>query len=95
MDTTVLVDSGTYGIVRHPMALGSIMMMFASILISQHWLSAIVGILYAVWGYTGYLPKEEKGLIIRFGDDYRRYMERVPGLNPIVGLIRLLRKRGS
>ena len=95
MDTTVLVDSGTYGIVRHPQFMGSIMLMSASILVSQHWLSAIVGISIAVWGYTEYLPKEEKGLIIRFGDDYRRYMERVPRLNPIVGLIRLLRERRS
>ncbi len=95
MDTTVLVDSGTYGIVRHPMFLGCIMLMSASILISQHWLSAVVGILTVVWGYTGYLPKEEKGLIIRFGDDYRRYMQRVPRLNLIVGLIRLLRERRS
>jgi NAD-dependent dihydropyrimidine dehydrogenase PreA subunit/protein-S-isoprenylcysteine O-methyltransferase Ste14 len=95
MDTTVLVDSGTYGIVRHPQFLGGIMLMSASILISQHWLSAVVGILTVVWGYTGYLPKEEKGLIIRFGDDYRRYMERVPRLNLIVGLIRLLREGRS
>jgi protein-S-isoprenylcysteine O-methyltransferase Ste14 len=95
MDTTVLVDSGTYGIVRHPMMLGSIMVMSASILISQHWLSAMIGIPIAVWLYTEYLPKEERGLIIRFGDDYRRYMEKVPGLNPIVGLIRLLRERRS
>ncbi|MCW4049887.1 MAG: isoprenylcysteine carboxylmethyltransferase family protein [Candidatus Bathyarchaeota archaeon] len=95
MDTTVLVDSGTYGIVRHPQFLGGIMLTSASILVSQHWLSAVVGILTAVWGYTGYLPKEEKGLIIRFGDDYRRYMQRVPRLNLIVGLIRLLRERRS
>jgi protein-S-isoprenylcysteine O-methyltransferase Ste14/NAD-dependent dihydropyrimidine dehydrogenase PreA subunit len=95
MDTTVLVDNGTYGIVRHPQFLGSIMLMSASILISQHWLSVIGGVLTAVWGYTGYLPKEEKGLLIRFGDDYRRYMERVPRLNPIVGLIRLLREKRS
>ena len=91
MDTTALVDSGTYGIVRHPQFLGSVMMMSASILISQHWLSAIIGIAIAVWGYTEYVTKEEKGLIIRFGDDYRRYMQKVPRLNPLLGFIRLLR----
>ena len=91
MDTTVLVDSGTYGIVRHPQFLGCVMLMSASILISQHWLSAIIGILTSIWGYADYLPKEEKGLIIKFGDDYRRYMQRVPKLNPLLGVIRLLR----
>jgi len=92
MDTTVLVDSGTYGIVRHPQFLGSIMLISTSILVSQHWLSAIVGILTVVWGYTEYLPKEEKGLIIRFGDDYKHYMQRVPKLNPLLGIIRRLRR---
>ena len=94
MDVTVVVDTGLYGIVRHPQYLGCMSMMFASILVSQHWLSAIVGVPMALWLYTE-IPKEEKGLIIRFGDDYRRYMERVPRLNLIVGLIRLLRERRS
>ena len=94
MDTTVLVDSGTYAIVRHPQALGSILLMSASILISQHWLAAIVGVPIIVGTYLE-MVKAEKGLIIKFDDDYKRYMQRVPGLNPIVGLIRLLRERRS
>jgi protein-S-isoprenylcysteine O-methyltransferase Ste14 len=92
MDTTVLVDIGTYGIVRHPMYLGSVLLVSSSILVSQHWLSAIIGILTAVWGYTQLL-KEEKGLVIRFGDDYIHYMQRVPKLNPLLGIIRLLCKK--
>ncbi len=92
MDTTVLVDIGTFSIVRHPMFLGGVMLMSASIMVSQHWLSAIVGIPIAVWLYIEYLPKEEKGLIIRFGDDYRHYMEKVPMLNPLLGVIRLLKR---
>ena len=92
VDTTVLVDSGLYGVVRHPQFLGCIMLMFASILVSQHWLSVIIGIPISVWLYME-IPKEEKGLQIRFGDDYKRYMEKVPKLNPLVGVIRLLRRR--
>ncbi|MHA1940021.1 MAG: 4Fe-4S dicluster domain-containing protein [Candidatus Thorarchaeota archaeon] len=92
MDTTVLVDIGTFSIVRHPMYLGGVMLMSASIMVSQHWLSAIVGIPIAVWLYIEYLPKEEKGLLIRFGDDYRRYMQRVPKLNPLLGVIRFLKR---
>ena len=92
MDTTVLVDIGTFSIVRHPMYLGGVMLMSASIMVSQHWLSAIVGVPIAVWLYAEYLPKEEKGLLIRFGDDYRRYMRRVPKLNPLLGVIRLLKR---
>ena len=87
MDTTVVVDSGTYGIVRHPQILGCILLMYASILVSQHWLSAVIGIPLSVWFYTE-LPKEERGLLIKFGDDYERYMQRVPRMNFLLGLIR-------
>jgi protein-S-isoprenylcysteine O-methyltransferase Ste14/ferredoxin len=92
MDTTVVVDSGTYAIVRHPQGLGSILLMSASILISQHWLVAIVGVPLIVWTYLE-AANEEKGLLIKFGDDYKRYMQKVPRINFVVGLIRLLRNR--
>jgi len=92
MDTTIIVDSGTYGIVRHPQILGCILLMSASILISQHWLSAIIGIPIIVWSYIE-APKEEKGLILKFGDAYKHYTQKVPRMNIIVGIIRLLRRR--
>jgi len=92
MNTTVLVDSGTYAIVRHPQLLGSILLMSASILTSQHWLSAIIGVPIIVWGYSEAV-KEEKGLIIKFGDDYKRYMQKVPRINFVLGVIRLLQRR--
>ena len=92
MDTTVVVDSGTYGVVRHPQILGGILLMSASILISQHWLSAIIGIPISVWFYID-VPKDEKGLITKFGDDYKRYMQKVPRMNFLLGIIRLLRKK--
>jgi protein-S-isoprenylcysteine O-methyltransferase Ste14/NAD-dependent dihydropyrimidine dehydrogenase PreA subunit len=92
MLTTVIVDSGAYGIVRHPQTLGGIILMFASMLISQHWAAMIIGILASVWFYR-YTLKEEKGLIVKFGDDYRSYMQRVPMMNFLLGIIRLLRRR--
>jgi len=92
MNTTVLVDSGTYAIVRHPQALGSILLMSASILISQHWLAAIVGVPIIVWMYLEEV-KAEKGLIVKFGDDYKRYMQKVPRMNFVLGIIRLLRRK--
>jgi len=92
MNTTVLVDSGTYAIVRHPQVLGTILLMSASILISQHWLAAIVGVPLIVWAYLE-AANEEKGLIIKFGDDYKRYMQKVPRINFMLGVIRLLERR--
>ncbi len=50
------------------------------------------GIPISIWLYTE-IPKEEKGLTIRFGNDYKRYMQKVPKTNLVAGLIRLQRHR--
>jgi protein-S-isoprenylcysteine O-methyltransferase Ste14 len=92
MLTKVIVDSGAYGIVRHPQTLGSIILMVASMLISQHWVAIIIGIPISVWSYI-YTLKEEKGLIVKFGDDYRSYIQRVPRMNFLLGTVRLLQRR--
>ena len=36
---------------------------------------------------------EERNNIQKFGEDYERYMQRVPRINAILGLIRLMRRR--
>ena len=92
MDTRAIVNSGTYGIVRHPQVLGCLLLMCGSIFISQHWLSAIVAVPIFVLFYR-YVLKEEKNLIVKFGDYYRCYMQRVPSMNFVVGTIRLLKSR--
>ena len=93
MLTTIIVDSGTYGIVRHLQIVGSILLMFASILISQHWAAIIIGIPISAYVYASWLPKEEKGLIVKFGDNYKSYMQKVPRMNFLLGIVRLLRRR--
>ena len=92
MDTTVIVERGTYGIVRHPQILGCIMLMSAAILISQHWLSAIIAVPIFVLVYQ-YVLKAEKNLIVKFGDDYKRYKQRVPSMNLLLGVTRLIRRK--
>ena len=91
MDVTAVVDTGLYGVVRHPQYLGCMVMMLASVLVSQHWLSAVIGVPIALW-IISEIPVEEEGLTLKFGDDYKRYMERVPRLNPLPGIINILRK---
>ena len=61
-------------------------------LISQHWAAMIIGISISVWSYR-YTLKEEKGLIAKFGDEYRSYMQRVPRMNFLLGVVRLLQRR--
>jgi protein-S-isoprenylcysteine O-methyltransferase Ste14/NAD-dependent dihydropyrimidine dehydrogenase PreA subunit len=92
MLTTTIVDSGTYGIVRHPQMLGCILLMLASILVSQHWLAIIIGIPISVYTYVVWVPEEEKGLVVKFGEDYKNYMQKVPRMNFLVGLVRWLRR---
>jgi protein-S-isoprenylcysteine O-methyltransferase Ste14 len=91
--TTVLVDRGVYAIVRHPQYLAGILMGVALTLIAQHWIVAVFGAISIVVTYVNTF-EEEKDAIIKFGEDYKRYMESVPRVNFVLGIVRLLRQRG-
>jgi len=88
----ILVDSGIYAVVRHPMYLGWILAIFvATIFFYQHWLFVILGIpgiasVYLISRREDYLNIE------RFSDDYKRYMQKVPRMNFVAGVTRLLRR---
>jgi protein-S-isoprenylcysteine O-methyltransferase Ste14 len=89
--TAAVVDSGVYAVVRHPIYLSFILVILALILISQHWLSPILGIPWIVFFYSS-MRREEQANIERFGNDYKRYMQRVPRVNFVTGIIRLARR---
>jgi protein-S-isoprenylcysteine O-methyltransferase Ste14 len=90
--TLVVVDSGVYTVVRHPMYLSFVLLVLALMLISQHWLSIIFGIPIVILLYLG-MRVEEQSNIEKFGDDYIRYMDKVPRVNFLAGVIRLLRRK--
>lgn len=90
--TTALVDSGVYAVIRHPQYLGFMLFVLSLVLMSQHWLGVISGVLGSALFYKDVL-REEQMIVEKFGDDYRRYMERVPRLNFLIGILRLLRRR--
>ncbi len=90
--TTVVVDSGIYAVVRHPMYLGLILVLLATILISQHWITALFSVPWILF-LCNAVRGEDKRNIEKFGDDYKRYMQSVPGMNLALGLIRLLRRK--
>jgi len=92
LKTTTLVDIGIYAVVRHPMYLSFMMYPVALMLISQHWLSLILGLPLIVYLYLA-TKGEEKNNIEKFGDDYRKYMQRVPRINIVLGLVRLIHQR--
>ena len=93
VDTTVLVDSGIYGIVRHPQYLGGIISIFITcILWYPHWLFAVLGVIGLLLTYLS-AREEDKRLVNKFGTTYVAYMSRVPRMNIFLGLMRVLRNR--
>jgi protein-S-isoprenylcysteine O-methyltransferase Ste14 len=93
METTALVDTGIYAIVRHPQS-GTAGLLFnpALALIGQHWLLGVLAGLGMILLYVDVLTTDAD-CIEKFGPDYERYMQRVPRVNFIAGIIRLLARQ--
>jgi methanethiol S-methyltransferase len=81
-----LVQTGLYGVVRHPMYMFTMLGFVATTRMSIDRLSVIVGVLFYLYGFG--LSLEEASLIEEFGHAYRQYRERVPAVipGPIEGL---------
>jgi protein-S-isoprenylcysteine O-methyltransferase Ste14 len=78
--TTALVDTGIYSIVRHPQYIAGVLMSIALVLLSQYWIVAILVLPVSITIYLDSL-REDKRLIDKFGENYVEYMGRVPGMN--------------
>jgi len=72
-----VIRKGVFGVVRHPIYLGEILLYLGLLFFSTSlaavavWVIAIVFLHYLSW-------HEERLLLARFGDEYRRYMQEVP-----------------
>jgi protein-S-isoprenylcysteine O-methyltransferase Ste14 len=92
-ETTLVVDSGPYAILRHPYLFGVTLGIFVtSALWHPHPLFFAMGIAGASLCYLGAI-QEERELVARLGEDYVRYMDRVPRMNIVLGLAGLIRRR--
>ena len=91
-ETSVLVDTGIYSVIRHPLYLGWLLMYFAIIFWSQHWLTIIIGVMGMICVYL-ISRQEDQRLVEKFGDDYKDYMQKVPRMNFLSGIIQLVRRR--
>ena len=89
MKTTKIVTSGLYAIVRHPQYLAGILISLALACMSQHWLIVVFIVPPIILTYFD-AKREDRRLIEKFGDDYRLYIKKVPGLEPISGLMRYI-----
>ena len=77
-----LATDGLYGLIRHPQYLGLFVGLFGEGVV--HWptifsltLFPIIVVTYTLLAY-----REEKQMLKQFGDQYRRYQERVPAFFP-------------
>ena len=92
IQTTRLVTSGVYSVVRHPQFLAGVLICVSMMLISQHPYSVVAGLIASITYAYEVVPADRR-LVEKFGEQYQRYKERVPALNFIVGVFRLLRDR--
>jgi protein-S-isoprenylcysteine O-methyltransferase Ste14 len=93
MKTTVLVDTGIYAIVRHPQGgIAWLLINLGVMLIAWHWTSVVLGLASLGLVYADTF-KTDQYCIEKFGDAYNQYMERVPRVNFLAGIIRVLRSR--
>jgi len=88
VETETLVESGVYGLVRHPQYLGWLLMYLVVLLFNPNWILAIVSILGVACVYC-FTQQEDQLLVAKFGEPYRHYMQSVPRFNLLAGIIRL------
>lgn len=93
MHTTKVVTRGIYSILRHPQYMAGVLINIGVILISQHWMIIIIGVVAIVLNYFDAL-RADQNLIEKFGKEYSDYIKVVPRLNFIAGIIRLIKRIG-
>ena len=91
-EDTPLAESGAYGLVRHPLYVGWVMISAGLALILQSWLGLA---LFAVqtFAVARLILAEEQDNEEKFGEAYLSYQQRVPRVNLAVGVVRRIRGR--
>ena len=77
-----LVTTGPYGRVRHPIYTAAIIVTASMLGISSNWIVGACFVVPIAILCAERIPREERLLIGRFGDEYRAYMKRTGRLLP-------------
>jgi len=89
------VASRLYSVIRHVQYNGGILSIFiATPFLYPHWIFVLLGIPGTVLTYLS-TKREDKLLIEKFGDAYKKYMDKVPAVNLTAGLYRKLRAKSD
>lgn len=89
--TTQIVDTGIYSVVRHPQYVTFLLWLIAGMLLFQHWIVVLLGIPIFPLTYID-LVKADENAIIKFGNNYKTYMKKVPRANFLLGIIRKVKR---
>jgi protein-S-isoprenylcysteine O-methyltransferase Ste14 len=79
-----LVNTGVYGIVRHPIYTAMLGKLIATGIVYSHWIALICAVLLFLIGTRIRTNIEEKLLGEAFGDEFRDWKRKVPGLVPFL-----------
>ncbi|MCX7599279.1 MAG: isoprenylcysteine carboxylmethyltransferase family protein [Armatimonadetes bacterium] len=78
----VLCTHGPYGMVRHPLYIGNIIIVAGFLVLARSWLLALIVGPYTIFHYWAVIRSEEKWLADRFGEEWTQYASRVPLILP-------------
>jgi protein-S-isoprenylcysteine O-methyltransferase Ste14 len=78
----ILVTTGIYATVRHPMYAGFWLMAVAQALLLPNWIAGPAGLVGFGILFFGRVRREEEMMIGAFGDEYRAYMRRTARIVP-------------
>lgn len=78
----VLVKSGVYRFVRHPMYLSFFLLGLAQMLLLPNWLAGASGFIGAGLLFAFRVLREERMMLESFGDEYRSYMAHTKRIIP-------------
>ena len=78
-----VIDTGPYGLVRHPIYTGLLLMFAGTALAAGEW-RGVLAVAIAAAAFWRKLRLEENVMRRQFGGAYARYAERVPALIPFV-----------
>ena len=91
--TNKIVTGGLYSIVRHVQYTGGILSIFiATPLLYPHWIFVLFGI-PGIWLTVLGTKREDRLLIEKFGDEYQKYIDEVPAVNVLAGLLRKFKRK--
>ena len=77
-----LVTDGPYARMRHPQYTGLFLIVFGEGIVHWPTIVSVIAFPVIVFAYTMLARKEERQMLDKFGDEYRRYQQQVPMFIP-------------